>query len=298
MTAFTVATVAGLPAALELSRLGGWRSTFFALAALGLVVAGRAIFLMPSLRLHLNHEKPTVAHGPPWFRRLGEHQPTVFALLASFSAMAASFAMIPNISSYVQGNLRYPRADLGLLFLAGGLSSFVAMRVMGPVIDRVGSAFTAALGTAVFVPGQGAVKTSISLSCLVSKSPFCSAIGIVVHWYLCTKHGANVAKPRPKLAEPNAEAPARRTIERVQTGVRIEQRLLHVLKALADVHGISLGDLLEGIVLHAFEGKAPFSAASLEKIAALKQVFGLDLTAADSHLLVERSGRRTRARPA
>jgi hypothetical protein len=83
-----------------------------------------------------------------------------------------------------------------------------------------------------------------------------------------------------------------RTIERVQTGVRLERRLLGVLKALADLHQLSLGDLLEGIVLHAFEGKAPFSAASLAKIDALKQVYGLDLTAADSHLLVERSRRR------
>ena len=50
-------------------------------------------------------------------------------------------------------------------------------------------------------------------------------------------------------------------IERVQTGIRIEKRLLKVLKGLAEVLDISLGDLLEGIVLHAFEGKAPFSPA-------------------------------------
>ncbi|MGZ3424269.1 MAG: hypothetical protein ACXWUG_13890 [Polyangiales bacterium] len=79
----------------------------------------------------------------------------------------------------------------------------------------------------------------------------------------------------------------RRTIERVQTGVRMERRILNVLKALADLHDISLGDLLEGIVLHAFEGKPPFSAQSLAKIDSLKGVFGLDLGAADSHLLVE-----------
>jgi hypothetical protein len=79
-----------------------------------------------------------------------------------------------------------------------------------------------------------------------------------------------------------------RTIERVQTGVRMERRILSVLKALADLHAISLGDLLEGIVLHAFEGKTPFTGASLEKIRSLKAVFGLDLGAADSHLLVER----------
>jgi len=77
-------------------------------------------------------------------------------------------------------------------------------------------------------------------------------------------------------------------IERVQTGIRIEKRLLKVLKGLAEVLDISLGDLLEGIVLHNFEGKCPFSPALIEQIAKLKAVYGLDLTAADSHQLIER----------
>jgi hypothetical protein len=79
-----------------------------------------------------------------------------------------------------------------------------------------------------------------------------------------------------------------KTIERAQTGVRIEKRLLKVLKAFADYHDLTLGDLLEGIVLHAFEGKAPFGAQSKKKIAELKKIYGLDLTARDSHKLVER----------
>jgi hypothetical protein len=81
---------------------------------------------------------------------------------------------------------------------------------------------------------------------------------------------------------------SKRTVERIQTGVRLERRVLSVLKALADLHCISLGDLLEGIVLHVFEGKAPFSKDSLQKIESLKAVFRLDLNAADSHLLTER----------
>lgn len=78
-----------------------------------------------------------------------------------------------------------------------------------------------------------------------------------------------------------------KTITRVQTGVRLESRLLKVLKALATELDLSLGDLLEGIVLHAFEGRAPFSAATLRKIRALKGVYGLDLSAEDSHRLRE-----------
>ena len=86
------------------------------------------------------------------------------------------------------------------------------------------------------------------------------------------------AKPAKQLRE----------IERIQTGVRLEKRLLKVLKALAEIHDITLGDLLEGIVLHAFEGKPPFKPATLEKIANLKKIYGLDLTSADSHQLRER----------
>jgi len=77
-------------------------------------------------------------------------------------------------------------------------------------------------------------------------------------------------------------------VERVQTGVRMEKRLLKVLKGLAELKDITLGDLLEGIVLHAFEGKAPFSAETLKEIEKLRGVYGLTLKAADSHQLKER----------
>jgi hypothetical protein len=76
-------------------------------------------------------------------------------------------------------------------------------------------------------------------------------------------------------------------VQRVQTGVRLERRTLKVLKALAEYLDMSLGDLLEGIVLHAFDGLAPFSPDTLAQIERLKTVFGLTLTAADSHRLTE-----------
>lgn len=80
----------------------------------------------------------------------------------------------------------------------------------------------------------------------------------------------------------------RRVVTRVQTGVRIERRMVLVLKGLAGALQMSLGDLLEGIVLHAFEGKAPFGKETMKKIRALRSVYGLRLTAADSHLLIEK----------
>lgn len=77
------------------------------------------------------------------------------------------------------------------------------------------------------------------------------------------------------------------TIERTQTGVRMEKRLVKVLKALAEYHDLSLGDLLEGIVLHAFEGKTPFGPESMRRIGEIKKIYGLDLNASHAHKLME-----------
>lgn len=85
-------------------------------------------------------------------------------------------------------------------------------------------------------------------------------------------------------------------VERVQTGVRMEKRLLKVLRAFADYHDLTLGDLLEGIVLHAFDGKCPFGPASLQRIKELKRFYGLDLDSKASHRLIESAARSSQKR--
>jgi hypothetical protein len=85
-------------------------------------------------------------------------------------------------------------------------------------------------------------------------------------------------------------------VDRVQTGVRIEKRILKVLKAFAEYHDMTLGDVLEGIVLHAFDGKTPFSPVSLERIRELKKFYELDLDSSASHRLREIKGRTARKR--
>jgi len=87
-------------------------------------------------------------------------------------------------------------------------------------------------------------------------------------------------------------------IERVQTGVRIEKRILKILKAFAEFHDMTLGDVLEGIVLHAFDGKTPFSPASLQRIRELKKFYELDLDSSASHRLQEIKAKSSRKRSA
>ena len=91
-----------------------------------------------------------------------------------------------------------------------------------------------------------------------------------------------------KSRAPRPRPSGRLVVERVQTGVRMEKRLVKVLKALAELKDLSLGDLLEGICLHAFDGKAPFTEETRRKIAELKRIYGLDLDSGASHMLRER----------
>jgi len=81
-----------------------------------------------------------------------------------------------------------------------------------------------------------------------------------------------------------------REIERVQTGVRVEKQLIKVMKALAERLDMPLGELIEGVMLHAFEGRQPFGPTTLHEIKLLREVYGLALTADDSHQLIEKDG--------
>jgi hypothetical protein len=111
-------------------------------------------------------------------------------------------------------------------------------------------------------------KTSVAAKIAAAlRSRLDAYYGTKVHWYAMDKD--------------------LRMIERVQTGVRMEKRLLKVLKALAEFHDLTLGDLLEGIVLHAFDGKCAFRPESLARIRELKKFYGLDLDSSASHRLTE-----------
>src|SRR5205807_4845530 len=96
-----------------------------------------------------------------------------------------------------------------------------------------------------------------------------------------------MAKTRTRKAPP---PPVEKIIvERVQTGVRLEKRLLKVLKGLAEYHDMTLGDLLEGIVLHAFDGRHPFGEQTRTRIGDLKKIYQLDLDYTASHQFVEKN---------
>jgi predicted MFS family arabinose efflux permease len=145
MGAFAAASVMGVPMALILGGWGGWRLPFLVVSAMGLLVVVAAIAVMPPMRMHLARG-PRVAPQRP----LGEflRDRTVQVSLAGTMVMfCGGFAMIPNLSAYLQENLGYPRHDLQWLYFCGGIVSFVAMRIAGGMVDRRGSLAITVTGT-------------------------------------------------------------------------------------------------------------------------------------------------------
>lgn len=146
MGAFTVSSVFGVPAGLLLAQAGGWRAPFFAVAALGLTLAGAAIALMPRLRGHL--ERPT-STGPR--ASLARNPAALLAIASTAAATASGFAIVPNIASWFVFNLGFPREWLGAVWMAGGAVTFFTLRLAGRMVDRFGAPAVAGAGTALLL---------------------------------------------------------------------------------------------------------------------------------------------------
>ena len=142
MGAFSAASVLGVPAGLELARVGGWRLPFIAVAAIGLVLTGAAAAWLPPLRLHLATSHPRTS-----LLGLLRRRNVQLSYLMTAVVMAAGFMIIPNLSAFVQFNLGYPRARLGLLWLAGGAVTFFGLRVIGALVDHFGSFRVGSVGS-------------------------------------------------------------------------------------------------------------------------------------------------------
>lgn len=144
MAAFSLASVLGVPAGLELARHWGFRAPFFTLAGVGLVTTFLAIRLLPPMTRHLGQSRPK--GFLPTFDRL-----TLLSLSNTAVVMVGVFSIVPNLSTFVQHNLGYPREQLGLLYLVGGAASFLSMRIVGRMVDKWGPVPLVLVGTAFHV---------------------------------------------------------------------------------------------------------------------------------------------------
>jgi predicted MFS family arabinose efflux permease len=145
MAAFSLASIIGVPAGLEVARLFGWRAPFFGVAALGVLLVFAVVRILPAMRNHLG----TGSSAPPSGGLPFDHL-TRTTLAVTACTMVGVFAVVPNISAFLQHNLGMPREHLGPLYFAGGVASLIANRVVGTLVDRYGATRMVAVGTVTF----------------------------------------------------------------------------------------------------------------------------------------------------
>jgi len=144
MTAFSVSSILGVPAGLEVARLLGWRAPFIGVACLSLVISSLVIYYLPSLTGHFK-ARGVETEQVPLFNSL-----SITSLVGTSLTMVGVFAVVPNISAFLQNNVGYPRERLGLLYLLGGTTTFFATRRIGMLVDRYGATRIITVGTALF----------------------------------------------------------------------------------------------------------------------------------------------------
>ncbi|UOD28193.1 MFS transporter [Massilia violaceinigra] len=147
MLGFSLAAIAGVPLGLELARRGGWQAPFYMVAALAALVLMAMAWLLPALAGHLNAREKVSA-------RILLARPAVrLAMLLQGASAFSAFLVIPHFSAYFLLNLGFPRAQLGMLYFAGGVVALITVQLLGRLADRSGPVLAAALASTAFCAG-------------------------------------------------------------------------------------------------------------------------------------------------
>jgi predicted MFS family arabinose efflux permease len=136
MSTFAIASVLGVPAGLELAQVGGWRAPFIAIGTFGIMAVAMAILKLPPMRQHL--EAIAQAKNLAPLGKMLIRPPVLTALSSCALMMISGFLLVPNLAPYIQANLHFPREKLGVLYFVGGGVSFILMRIIGVVTDKIG----------------------------------------------------------------------------------------------------------------------------------------------------------------
>ncbi len=153
MGAFSVSSVVAVPFGLELARFGNWKSPFYAIFGLAMVVTLGIILFVPPLKEHLASQKKPVVQESTFkmvlsmFREKRKRN----ALLMMGSSMLSSFLIIPGIAAFFMYNRGFPRADLSLLYMVGGVVSLILVQLGGWLSDRFGPLSINFVGTVLLI---------------------------------------------------------------------------------------------------------------------------------------------------
>lgn len=136
ITAGSLASIVGMPAAIWLAQLYGWRTPFLTIAVVGTALLLLLMRTLPAMTGHLTSgAQETFASKA----RMMASPVGLAAMTAMILSTASGFLLITSLPIHLQANLHIPPTQFAWFYMAGGCSAFIVTRVSGPVIDRFGS---------------------------------------------------------------------------------------------------------------------------------------------------------------
>jgi MFS transporter, DHA1 family, inner membrane transport protein len=136
MSAFALASVAGVPLGLLLGIRLGWQAPFLVIGVLGLPILFLAARILPMLDGHLSHTDVEQAFERLWGTFSEPNHLRAFALTTAL--MFGGFAVVPFLSPFLVSNVGMTEQQLPLVYIAGGLLSLVGSPLVGHLADRFG----------------------------------------------------------------------------------------------------------------------------------------------------------------
>lgn len=137
MTAFSAASVLGVPAGLFLSAHYGWNMPFIVLAAFSVFAHIAIIKWIPVMKDHLAMQPEKTDFTAP-FKMVGGDKNLQRALLLQMTLMLGHFSLIPFLSPYMVANVGFTEKELPLIYLLGGAVSIISLPLIGKLADKHG----------------------------------------------------------------------------------------------------------------------------------------------------------------
>ena len=180
MTAFSAASVLGVPAGIYLSTTYSWRTPFFILGLLSILVTLMIFFIIPPLRKHLESDAPKINAFRNIYdilRNTNQRRALVFNVIL----MLGHFTIIPFLAPYMESNIGFSAYDVTYIYLIGGLFTVVLLPIYGKLADKYGNleVFTIANFLALFsiFAITNLPPVSIAVALCVTSSYFVVASG-------------------------------------------------------------------------------------------------------------------------
>ncbi len=138
MSAFSFASVIGVPFGLFLSNKISWHAPFLLVGILGILLIPFLVRYIPSMTNHLHVQDAHRTSPMENFLSIFRNNRQVLALLLAGSLMFGHFLIIPFINPFMEFNVGFTKQQTQFIYMVGGIVTLISAPLSGKIADSRG----------------------------------------------------------------------------------------------------------------------------------------------------------------